>query len=105
MEKIYKPELVDAAKDIVSSYYHEGSFESDCDLIKTLTDKGLGFDGIYSIFAHKLEFMFIQGIRYAIDKQVTEIYHNRINEVCDYCKNKDFAFMFNFSDNDFGMHF
>ena len=105
MEKIYKPELVDAAKDIVNSYYHEGSFESDCKLIKTFTDKGLGLDGIYSIFAHKLEFMFIQGIRYAIDNQVAEIYHDRIDEVCDYCKNKDFAFMFDFSDNDFGMHF
>ena len=52
-----------------------------------------------------IEYAFIQGIRYAIANDIGSINPNDEAQFSEYHKNKDFAFLFDFGDNDFGLHF
>lgn len=104
MRNFYNSDLVDIANVIASTYYHDSKFESDIELIKTCLNRDLGLDGVYKIFLDRLSFMFLHGISHAVDNEV-DSYHPTDTFISDFHKNRDFAFIFNFGDNDFGCHF
>ena len=110
--KYYHRELVDAAKEFAANYYKEHNFESDVkclELSKKIQE--INKDDtemqtlIYQQMLDRLENAFLYGMQYAISKNITSTKPTNETQLCQYQKDKDFAFIFKFGDNDFGNYF
>lgn len=105
----YPKNIVDDAYDFATSYHkYEGS-AMDKELITKLHKKGKLDDKqlkfMYDKEVSDIEFAFIQGIRYAIANDIGSMMPDDNSKFSQYHKDKDFAFLFDFSDNDFGLYF
>lgn len=105
----YPKNIVDDAYDFATSYYkYEGS-AMDKELITKLHEKGKLDDKqlkfMYDNEVSNIEFAFIQGIRYAIANDIGSMMPDDNSKFSQYHKDKDFAFLFDFCDNDFGLYF
>lgn len=105
----YPKNIVDDAYDFATSYHKYEVSAMDKDLItklhkkEKLDDKQLKF--MYDNEVSNIEFAFIQGIRYAIANDIGSMMPDDNSKFSQYHKDKDFAFLFDFGDNDFGLHF
>ena len=105
----YPKSIVDEAYDFATSYHkYEGS-AMDKELVTKLHKKGKLDDKqlkfMYDKEISDIEYAFIQGIRYAIANDIGSMMPDDNSKFSQYHKDKDFAFLFDFCDNDFGLHF
>ena len=105
----YPKNIVDDAYDFATSYHKYEVSAMDKDLITKLHKKGKLDDKqlkfMYDNEVSNIEFAFIQGIRYATANDIGSMMPDDNSKFSQYHKDKDFAFLFDFSDNDFGLHF
>lgn len=111
----YDKALVDTAEDYSKNVYPEHRFESDCKFFEMLNKKALAekategdahedYKLLLKQAQERIESAFLQGIEFAVKNNI-ECYKPTDKElISEYHSKKDFAIMFNFSDNDFGGH-
>ena len=108
--RYYHKEVVDIAKDYALSFYKENCFVSDLkslELSFKLPEKSsLELQNlIYKQMIDRIESAYLAGMQYAISNNIGSIKPTHETQLCQYQKDKDFAFIFKFGDNDFGNHF
>ena len=111
--KYYHKELVDAAKAFAENYYKETNFESDMgclELARALPDtaseyKTKTLNLIYTQMLERIETAYLYGMQYAVANDIGSTKPTHETQLCQYQKDKDFAFVFKFGDNDFGNYF
>ena len=111
--KYYHRELVDAAKAFAENYYKETNFESDMaclELARALPDTASEYKTktqnlIYTQMLERIETAYLYGIQYAVANDIGSTKPTHETQLCQYQKDKDFAFVFKFGDNDFGNYF
>ena len=109
----YHKELVDAAKAFAENYYKENHFISDVKCLKLaerITDvseehKTSMQNLIYKQMLERIESAYLYGMQYAVDNEIGSTKPTHETQLCQYQKDKDFAFIFKFGDNDFGNYF
>ena len=111
--KYYHKELVDAAKAFAENYYKENSFISDIkhlELAEKLPDTAEKHKKdmqnlIYTQMLERFESAYLYGMQYAVANEIGSTKPTHETQLCQYQKDKDFAFVFKFGDNDFGNYF
>jgi hypothetical protein len=106
-------ELVDIARDFAERFYKENHFISDVkclELSEKLTDvseehKARTQNLIYTQMLERIESAYLYGMQYAVSHEIGSTKPTHESQLCQYQKDKDFAFVFKFGDNDFGNHF
>lgn len=106
----FQKELVDMAKDFAESYYKENHFESDIkclELNQKLPEESQSDlkSLIYKQMLERLESAYLYGMQYAVSHKIDSIKPSHETQLYQYQKDKDFAFIFKFGDNDFGNYF
>lgn len=111
--EFFHKELVDIARDFAESYYKENHFISDVkclELAAKLTDvseehKTRTQNLIYTQMLGRIESAYLYGMQYAILHEIDSTKPTHESQLGQYQKDKDFAFIFKFGDNDFGNYF
>ena len=111
--KYYHKELVDAAKAFAENYYKENSFISDIkylELADKLPDTAEKHKKdmqnlLYKQMLERFESAYLYGMQYAVANDIGSTKPTHETQLCQYQKDKDFAFVFKFGDNDFGNYF
>lgn len=113
----FNSEHVEAAKEFAENYNcGRDGIESMLTLVgkmikDKLDDKTIStindiFNYINNSKQNDIEFSFLRGLKYAIDKKITKSEPSKpLFKHSDYRKNFDFGFVLYFGDNDFSMHF
>lgn len=111
-KKLYSSEIVDASQEFLENCKWSDSIEGMIDLLKVSlkniereNDVNSIKDLIFESIKNKITFSYIQGAQYAIRNSVTNINSNIEEKLSPFHENMDFAFIFNFTDNDFGLYF
>ena len=105
--------LVDAAKAFAENLYKENSFISDIkclELAEKLPDTAEKHKKdmqnlIYEQMLERIESAYLRGMEYAVANDIGSTKPTHESQLCQYQKDKDFAFIFQFGDNDFGGYF
>lgn len=111
--EFFHKELVDIARDFAESFYKENHFISDVkclELSQKLTDvseehKMRTQNLIYTQMLERIESAYLYGMQYAVSHEIGTTKPTHETQLCQYQKDKDFAFIFKFGDNDFGNYF
>lgn len=109
----FHKELVDIARDFAENFYKENHFISDVkflELAEKLTDvseehKTRTQNLIYTQMLERIESAYLYGMQYAASHEISSTKPTHESQLCQYQKDKDFAFIFKFGDNDFGNYF
>lgn len=112
----YDKALVDQAEDYSKSVYPEYRFKSDCKFFEMLNKKALvekategnaheDYKLLLKEAQERIELAFLQGIEFAVRNNIESYKPNDKEQISRYHSEKDFAILFNFSDNDFGGNF
>lgn len=109
----FHKELVDIARDFAESFYRENHFISDVkclELAEKFTDvseehKTRTQNLIYTQMLERIESAYLYGMQYAVSHEIGSTKPTHESQLCQYQKDKDFAFVFKFGDNDFGNYF
>lgn len=111
--EFFHKELVDIARDFAETYYKENHFISDIkflELAEKLTDvseehKTRTQNLIYKQMLDRIESAYLYGMQYAVSHEIGTTKPTHETQLCQYQKDKDFAFIFKFGDNDFSNYF
>ena len=111
--KYYHRELVDAAKAFAENYYKENSFISDIKHLELANKfpetaekhKKDMQNLLYKQMLERFESAYLYGMQYAVANDIGSTKPTHESQLCQYQKDKDFAFVFKFGDNDFGNYF
>ena len=111
--EFFHKELVDIARDFAESFYKENHFISDVkclELAEKFTDvseehKMRTQNLIYTQMLERIESAYLYGMQYAVSHEIGTTKPTHETQLCQYQKDKDFAFIFKFGDNDFGNYF
>ena len=111
--EIFHKALVDVAKTFAENFYTEDSFISDVkclELAAKLPDtaekhKKDMHNLLYKQMLDKIESAYLRGMQYAVANDISSTKPTHETQLCQYQKDKDFAFVFKFGDNDFGGYF
>lgn len=114
LKQFYNDEIVDIAHERVTNQLNNSIQASDI-FFEKLEEKFKNDEDVLTFIDyikkerknemyHEMLFSFIYGTEYAVKNCVGSIDTVQNDLKCDYCKNKDFAFMIKFSDNDFGLY-
>lgn len=111
--RYYHKELVDAAKAFAENFYKENDFISDIkylELAEKLPEtaekhKKDTQNLIYKQMLERFESAYLYGMQYAVANDIGSTKPTHDSQLCQYQKDKDFAFVFKFGDNDFGNYF
>jgi hypothetical protein len=109
----YHKELVDAAKAFAENFYKENQFISDIkclELAEKLPETAEKHKNdmqnlIYKQMLERFESAYLYGMQYAVANDIGSTKPSHESQLCQYQKDKDFAFVFKFGDNDFGNYF
>jgi hypothetical protein len=109
----YHKELVDAAKAFAETFYKENHFISDIkclELSEKLPETAEKHKKdmqnlIYKQMLERFESAYLYGMQYAVANDIGSTKPAHDSQLCQYQKDKDFAFVFKFGDNDFGNYF
>lgn len=100
-------DLVDKACETAKSLFDSSTFDLSVNLAMTGLEPGEkpDFKILKDTIINELTFAWIYGCKYAVLHEIgtTEPVHE--DQMSDYRKTKDFAFMYYFGDNDFGLDF
>lgn len=100
-------DLVDEARTTAKSLFDSSLFDMHAKLAMVGLKPGEepDFKFIKDAILNEIAFAWIYGCKYAVQNEIgsTEPVHD--DQMSDYRKNKDFAFMYYFGDNDFGLDF
>ena len=108
--------MVDKAEDYSQHVYPEYMFDSDCKFFEMLNKKALveqatgenvheDYKLLLKEAQERIELAFLQGIEFAVRNNIGSYKPNNKEQISRYHSEKDFAILFNFSDNDFGGNF
>lgn len=111
--RYYHKELVDAAKAFAEIFYKENQFISDIkclELAEKLPETAEKHKKdmqnlIYKQMLERFESAYLYGMQYAVANDIGSTKPAHESQLCQYQKDKDFAFVFKFGDNDFGNYF
>lgn len=111
--RYYHKELVDAAKAFAENFYKENQFISDIkclELAEKLPETAEKHKKdmqnlIYKQMLERFESAYLYGMQYAVANDIGSTKPAHESQLCQYQKDKDFAFAFKFGDNDFGNYF
>lgn len=111
--RYYHKELVDAAKAFAENFYKENQFISDIkclELAEKLPETAEKHKKdmqnlIYKQMLERFESAYLYGMQYAVANDIGSTKPGHESQLCQYQKDKDFAFVFKFGDNDFGNYF
>lgn len=112
----YDKALVEKAEDYSKNAYPEYMFDSDCKFFEMLNKKALveqatgenvheDYKLLLKEAQERIELAFLQGIEFAVRNNIGSYKPNDKEQISRYHSEKDFAILFNFSDNDFGGNF
>lgn len=112
----YDKALVEKAEDYSQNAYPEYMFDSDCKFFEMLNKKALveqatgenvheDYKLLLKEAQERIELAFLQGIEFAVRNNIGSYKPNDKEQISRYHSEKDFAILFNFSDNDFGGNF
>lgn len=112
----YDKALVEQAEDYSQNAYPEYMFDSDCKFFEMLNKKALAekategdahedYKLLLKEAQERIELAFLQGIEFAVRNNIGSYKPNDKEQISKYHSEKDFAILFNFSDNDFGGNF
>lgn len=111
-KKLYSSELVDASQEFLENYKLENSIEGMVNVLKAALKNIENENDVNSIkdliieeIKDKFTFSYLQGANYAIRNNISTTKPNNDEKLSPFHENMDFAFIFNFSDNDFGLYF
>lgn len=100
-------DLVDEARATAKSLFDSSAFDMYADLAMIGLEPGEepDFKSLKNFIMNELAFAWIYGCKYAVNNEIgtTEPVHDE--QMSEYRKTKDFAFMYYFCDNDFGLDF
>ena len=101
---LYDAELVDYAMDSTRDFYQKGTFEADLKLSQIVEERGKETvaDGMYDRVQRQLVYAFLHGAAFAVQNELTSTAPSE-ETFSEFHKNVDFAVLFDFSDNDFGI--
>lgn len=104
MYSMYDQDLVDYAMESTKDFYRESTFEADMKLAEVVENAGgvKKSERLYNHIYSQMVFSFLHGASYAVDANLTSTQPSECN-FSEFHKNVDFAVLFNFSDNDFGL--
>lgn len=105
----YDKALVDKAENYSQHVYPENRFEADCKFFEILNKTKGNTHEVYELLLkqaqERIESAFLQGIAFAVKNNIESYKPTDKEQISKYHSEKDFAIMFNFSDNDFGGNF
>ena len=101
---MYDADLVDYAMDSTKDFYRKETFEADLKLSTIVEESGGSPSGerMYKHVSDQLVFAFLHGASYAVSNKLTSTAPSE-ETFSEFHKNVDFAVLFDFSDNDFGL--
>ena len=101
---LYDAELVDYAMDSTRDFYQKGTFEADLKLSQIVEERGKETvaDGMYDRVQRQLVYAFLHGAAFAVQNELTSTAPS-VENFSEFHKAVDFAVLFDFSDNDFGI--
>lgn len=100
-------DLVDEARTVSKNLFNRNTFDARVQLANAVVkdDETPDYTYLKDSIENSIAFSWIYGCKYAIENEIgsTEPVHD--SQMSEYRKNKDFAFMYYFGDNDFGLDF
>ena len=101
---IYDADLVDYAMDSTKDFYRKETFEADLKLSTIVEENGGRPSGerMYKHVSDQLVYAFLHGASYAVSNELTSTAPSE-ETFSEFHKNVDFAVLFDFGDNDFGL--
>lgn len=101
---MYDQALVDHAMESSKDFYQKATLEADLKLSKIVEDNGgkSVTDRLYDHIQSQMVFSYLHGASYAVANELTTTQPSEI-AFSDFHKDVDFAVLFNFCDNDFGL--
>ena len=101
---MYDADLVDYAMDNTKEFYRKETFEADLKLSSIVEESGGKPSGerMYKHVSDQLVYAFLHGASYAVEHELTSTAPSK-ETFSEFHKNVDFAVLFDFSDNDFGL--
>ena len=100
-------DLVDEARATSKNLFDRNMFDAHVQLanVATKDDETPDYTFLKDSIENSIAFSWIYGCKYAVENEIgsTEPVHDM--QMSEYRKNKDFAFMYYFGDNDFGLDF
>jgi hypothetical protein len=101
---MYDSDLVDYAMDSTKEFYRKETFEADLKLSSIVEESGgkPSRERMYKHVSDQLVFAFLHGASYAVEHELTSTAPSE-ETFSEFHKNVDFAVLFDFSDNDFGL--
>ena len=101
---LYDAELVDYAMDSTRDFYQKGTFEADLKLSQIVEESGKETvaDGMYDRVQRQLVYAFLHGAAFAVQNELTSTAPS-VENFSEFHKAVDFAVLFDFGDNDFGL--
>ena len=103
---MYNKELVDRAYEATANFFGKESFEADVKLAKIAEKYNVEGETtasrLYDHMFRDMVFSYLHGADYAVRNELGSVAPSK-ETFSDYHKNVDFAILFDFSDNDFGL--
>ena len=103
---MYNKELVDRAYEATANFFGKESFEADVKLAKIAEKYNVEGETtasrLYDHMFRQMVFSYLYGADYAVRNELGSVAPSE-ETFSDYHKNVDFAVLFDFSDNDFGL--
>jgi hypothetical protein len=103
---MYNKELVDRAYEATANFFGKESFEADVKLAKIAEKYNVEDETtagrLYDRMLLQMVFSYLHGADYAVRNELGSVAPSE-ETFSDYHKNVDFAVLFDFSDNDFGL--
>ena len=101
---MYDAELVDYAMDSTKEFYRKETFEADLKLSNIVEESGGSPSGerMYNHVSDQLVYAFLHGAAFAVQNELTSTAPSAEN-FSEFHKAVDFAVLFDFGDNDFGL--
>ena len=101
---MYDADLVDYAMDSTKDFYRKETFEADLKLSTIVEENGGRPSGerMYKHVSDQLVYAFLHGASYAVSNELTSTAPSE-ETFSEFHKNVDFAVLFDFGDNDFGL--
>ena len=101
---MYDADLVDYAMDSTKDFYRKETFEADLRLSNIVEESGGSPSGerMYNHVSDQLVYAFLHGASFAVRNELTSTAPSK-ETFSDFHKAVDFAVIFDFGDNDFGL--
>ena len=103
---MYNKDLVDSAYEATSNFFGKESFEADVKIAKIAEKYNVEGETtesrLYDYMFRQMVFSYLYGADYAVKNELGSVAPSE-ETFSDYHKNVDFAVLFDFGDNDFGL--